>query len=62
MKLRYAFSRYLFTTDHRIIGIQYLVLALVSVAIGTCMSLLMRIHLVWPDRMLPLFGPIKPED
>jgi cytochrome c oxidase subunit 1 len=54
--------RYLFTTDHRIIGIQYLILALISVIIGTLLSLLMRIHLVWPDRILPFHGPILPED
>lgn len=54
--------RYLFSTDHRIIGIQYLVLALVSVTIGTLLSLLMRIHLVWPDRIIPFHGPILPED
>jgi cytochrome c oxidase subunit 1 len=52
----------LFSTDHRIIGIQYLVLALVSVSIGTVLSLLMRIHLVWPEWPLPLHGPILPED
>jgi cytochrome c oxidase subunit I len=52
----------LFTTDHRVIGIQYLILALVSVAIGTLLSLLMRIHLVWPDWPLPFHGPILPED
>jgi cytochrome c oxidase subunit I len=51
-----------FTTDHRIIGIQYLILALVSVVIGTLLSLLMRIHLVWLDLPLPLHGPILPED
>jgi cytochrome c oxidase subunit 1 len=51
-----------FSTDHRIIGIQYLILALVSVIIGTLLSLLMRIHLVWPDWPLPLHGPILPED
>jgi cytochrome c oxidase subunit 1 len=51
-----------FSTDHRIIGVQYLILALVSVIIGTLLSLLMRIHLVWPDWPLPLHGPILPED
>src|ERR1700729_352475 len=49
-------------TDHRTIGLQYLILALVSVTIGTLLSLLMRIHLVWPDWSLPLHGPILPED
>jgi len=57
-----AITRYLFTTDHHIIGIQYLVLALVSVVIGTCMSLVMRLHLTWPNWTFPLHGPILPED
>ncbi|WP_263384310.1 cytochrome c oxidase subunit I [Granulicella arctica] len=54
--------RYIFSTDHHVIGLQYLILALVAVAIGTTMSLLMRIHLVWPDLILPGHGPILPED
>ncbi|MCU1223146.1 MAG: cytochrome c oxidase subunit [Edaphobacter sp.] len=49
-------------TDHRTIGLQYLILALIAVVIGTLLSLLMRIHLVWPGWPLPLHGPILPED
>jgi cytochrome c oxidase subunit 1 len=52
----------LITTNHRTIGIQYLLLSLVAVAAGTILSLVMRIHLVWPDLALPFFGQIKPED
>jgi len=52
----------LFTTDHRVIGIQYLLLSLAAVAIGTVLSLLMRIHLVWPNLAIPFLGQIKPED
>ncbi len=52
----------LFTTSHRAIGIQYLLLSLVAVAAGTILSLVMRIHLVWPGLALPFFGQIKPED
>jgi cytochrome c oxidase subunit 1 len=59
---RPSFLRKVFTTDHRIIGLQYLTLALIAVVIGTILSLLMRIHLVWPDWPLPLHGPILPED
>ncbi len=54
--------RHLFTTDHRAIGRLYLLLALLSVAIGTVLSLLMRLHLTWPERVLPFHGPILPED
>ncbi|RZU39679.1 cytochrome c oxidase subunit I [Edaphobacter modestus] len=52
----------LFSTDHRVIGRQYLVLALFAVTVGTLLSLLMRIHLVWPGWAMPLHGPILPED
>ncbi len=58
----YSRRRSLFTTDHRTIGLLYLILALISVTIGTLLSLLMRIHLVWPDWSLPLHGSILPED
>ncbi len=51
-----------FTTGHRRIGLQYLALSTIAVVLGTLMSLLMRIHLVWPQLPLPLFGLIKPED
>ena len=54
--------RAIFTTDHSGIGRQYLVLAFISVIIGTILSLLMRLHLTWPDRILPFHGPILPED
>jgi cytochrome c oxidase subunit I len=49
-------------TDHRLIGIQYLTLALIAVVTGTLLSLLMRIHLVWPAWPLWFHGPILPED
>ena len=54
--------RGIFTTDHQAIGRMYLMLALVAAVIGTLLSLLMRIHLVWPEWQLPLHGPILPED
>ena len=46
-------SRYLFSTGHKTIGLQYLWLSLFSVFLGMAMSLLMRIHLVWPGAHLP---------
>ncbi len=54
--------RHLLTTDHQAIGRLYLCLALLSVALGTILSLLMRMHLTWPDRVLPFHGPVLPED
>ena len=52
----------LWTTDHRALGRRYLGLSLVSVVCGTLMSLVMRIHLLWPEMAVPGFGLVKPED
>jgi len=51
-------SRYLFSTDHKTIGLQYLWLALFSVFLGMAMSLLMRIHLVWPAVHIPFLSAL----
>ncbi|HET7207510.1 MAG TPA: cbb3-type cytochrome c oxidase subunit I [Terriglobales bacterium] len=53
--------RYIFSLDHKVIGIQYYFLALTAVFVGMFLSLLMRIHLIWPTAVLPLVGAIKPE-
>src|SRR5690242_16125721 len=49
-------SRYLFSTEHKTIGLQYLWLALFSVFLGMAMSLVIRIHLVWPGAHIPLLS------
>jgi cytochrome c oxidase subunit 1 len=51
-------SRYVFSTDHKTIGLNYLWLALFSVFLGMAMSLLMRIHLVWPGMHLPFLSSL----
>src|ERR1017187_6134032 len=40
--------KYVFSIDHKVIGVQYLCLALFSVFVGMGLSLLMRLHLAWP--------------
>jgi cytochrome c oxidase subunit 1 len=40
--------KYVFSIDHKVIGIQYLCLALFSVFVGMGLSLMMRLHLAWP--------------
>ena len=54
--------RYVFTTSHRVVGVQYLLVALIAVIAGGLLSLLMRWHLAWPNTQFPGWGPIKPED
>ncbi|HTR67567.1 MAG TPA: cbb3-type cytochrome c oxidase subunit I [Terriglobales bacterium] len=53
--------KYVFSLDHKVIGLQYYFLALTAVFVGMFLSLLMRIHLIWPTAVLPLVGDIKPE-
>src|SRR5271156_2844326 len=47
--------KYIFSTDHKVIGIQYFFLALTSVVVGMLLSVLMRFHLLWPGAKLPFF-------
>ncbi len=60
---RHGFLRhYAFTSDHKMIGRQYFFLSLAAVLIGAWLSLLMRVHLVWPKLAIPFLGEIKPEN
>ena len=54
-------SLFSFSTDHRVIGRQYFFLALAAVLVGMALSLLMRVHVVWPAIHIPFLGQIKPE-
>src|SRR5438874_3613284 len=55
--------KYIFSLDHKVIGIQYYFLALFSVFVGMALSMLMRIHLVWPNARMPFTpgGQMTPE-
>jgi cytochrome c oxidase subunit 1 len=55
-------ARAIFSTHHRNIGFGYLLISVVAVVLGTLLSLVMRLHLAWPDWPLPLHGPILPEE
>jgi cytochrome c oxidase subunit I len=50
------FAPTLFNTGHKVIGLRYLWLALGSVLLGMFLSLLMRIHLVWPGAQIPFLS------
>src|SRR5260370_21012275 len=53
--------KWVFSLEHKGIGLQYYFLGLAAVFVGMFLSLLMRIHLIWPTAVLPLVGDIKPE-
>ena len=55
--------KWVFSIDHKVIGIQYLCLALFSVFVGMALSFLMRLHLAWPTAKFAFFhgGQMTPE-
>jgi cytochrome c oxidase subunit I len=53
--------KYIFSIDHKVIGIQYITLALAAVFVGMILSVLMRLSLTWPDMTWPIIGAIKPD-
>jgi cytochrome c oxidase subunit I len=52
--------KYVFSVDHKVIGIQYVTLSLVAAFIGMALSWAMRIHLGWPNASIPLLGILSP--
>jgi cytochrome c oxidase subunit 1 len=52
--------RYIFSTDHKVIGLQYYFLGLFSVFVGTALSVIMRYHLVHPNEQVAWFGKLWP--
>ncbi len=49
-------KKYIFSLDHKVIGIQYWLLALTAVFVGMGLSLYMRLRLAWPSGEFPFFG------
>ncbi len=52
--------KWVFSTDHKVIGKQYWSLALFSVFVGMALSVLMRFHMVWPDAKVGFFESLWP--
>ena len=52
--------KYIFSIDHKVIGIQYIMLALAAVLVGMIMSLLMRLNLSWPGTHWPILETLFP--
>src|SRR5881296_1012967 len=52
--------KYIFSLDHKVIGIQYILLALSAVIVGMIMSVLMRMNLSWPGTHWPIMGTLFP--
>src|SRR3989441_4444766 len=52
--------KYIFSLDHKVIGIQYIILALTAVVVGVTMSVMMRLNLSWPGTGWPIMGTLFP--
>ncbi len=53
--------KYIFSTDHKIIGIQYLLTSFIFMLAGGFLAMLIRWQLAWPGVKLPVIGIIMPE-
>lgn len=50
--------KYVFSTDHKVIGIQYGITALVFLALGFFLMMVMRWSIAYPDRPIPGLGKL----
>ena len=53
--------KYIFSLDHKVIGIQYILLALTAVLVGMIMSVLMRVNLTWPGTHIHIMETLFPQ-
>lgn len=50
--------KYIFSTDHKVIGVQYGLTGLFWLFFGFCLMMVMRWSLAYPDQPIPIVGPI----
>ncbi len=48
--------KYIFSVDHKVIGLQYLFTAMAFLLFGFCLMIMMRWQLAWPGQPIPLIG------
>ncbi|MBI1748767.1 MAG: cbb3-type cytochrome c oxidase subunit I [Acidobacteria bacterium] len=54
------FRRYIFSLDHKVIGVQYILTAMVMAIVGGLLSMLIRLQLAWPSHQWPWLGQVIP--
>src|SRR6516165_10395017 len=54
-------GKYIFSTDHKIIGIQFLFSGLIFLFIGGGLALLVRIQVGWPGAHIPILSTMFPK-
>lgn len=53
--------RYVFSTDHKMVGLQFFFTALGMAFVGAILSILMRLQLAWPSQSWPLLARLLPD-
>src|ERR1700741_5437207 len=48
--------KYIFSEDHKIIGIQFLISSIIFLFVGGTLALLVRMQLGWPHAEVPVIG------
>src|SRR5438876_4805409 len=53
--------KYIFSEDHKIIGIQFLFSGLIFLFIGGTLALMARIQIAWPNSHIPILSDLFPK-
>jgi cytochrome c oxidase subunit 1 len=53
--------KYIFSTDHKVIGIQYGLCGLAFLFFGFCLMMMMRWQLAYPGQAMPVLGKLMPQ-
>jgi len=56
------FRKYIFSVDHKIIGLQYGITSLLFLFFGFCLMMIMRWQLAYPEQVVPIVGGLLGED
>src|SRR5947209_19036065 len=54
--------KYIFSEDHKVIGIQFLFSGLIFLLIGGLLALLVRIQIAWPAANIPILSNWYPKE
>ena len=54
--------KYIFSEDHKIIGIQFLFTSIIFLGLGGALALLVRIQLAWPHAEIPILKDFFPDN
>src|SRR5215210_4583742 len=53
--------KYIFSEDHKVIGIQFLFTGLIFLFLGGTLALLVRIQIAWPNSHIPVLSELFPK-